>query len=218
MNIFCKLKKWNKKSSLHQGFSLVELLVVISIVGLLTSISVPMVATLTGAGSMTRTISDLAGYLENARAAAMANNTYVWVGVEEADDQQKLVVSAVIGKTGQRSDLNNSNEYVALNKPQIYENVGLGESLNLVGKESEADSLSSGGSLGDFTQNVSGKPTKFDRLLEFSPSGQVKIVKDTPSRWIEIGLQPIKGTTRNQHNVAALQISGLTGQVRIFRP
>jgi type II secretion system protein H len=204
-------------SAKQRGFSLVELLVVIAIVGVLTSISVPMISSLNQAGNVTKTVYDLASTMENARAAAMANNTYVWVGVKGDDRDNRLQVTAVMGKTGQSDDLGNAANYVVLAKPQVYENITLQKSLNVPGKESGAASILEA-DVGEFTQTVLGKSVTFEQVVQFSPGGQVTIVANKPSRWIEIGLQPARANAKTQKNIAALQISGLTGQVRVFRP
>src|SRR3712207_264474 len=66
--------------SLRSSFTLVELLVVVGIVGLLVAVSVPAFNSIVQGGKSTRAIYDVAGFLEAARAEAMARRTYVFVG------------------------------------------------------------------------------------------------------------------------------------------
>lgn len=65
-----------------QGFSLVEMLVVISIASLLSILVTTGLQSVTGS-VLDGQISDISNTLVRARAYAMANNTYVFVGLQE---------------------------------------------------------------------------------------------------------------------------------------
>ncbi len=64
---------------------MVELLTVIGIMAILTAIAIPAVIGMSDASKITQTAYDIAGTLDQARAYAMANNTYVFVGIAEVD-------------------------------------------------------------------------------------------------------------------------------------
>lgn len=65
-----------------QGFTLVEMLAVLAIVGILTTLVAVSFASILSA-AFTSEVSDIASILVRARAYAMANNTYTFVGIQE---------------------------------------------------------------------------------------------------------------------------------------
>ncbi len=67
------------------GFTLVELLVVVGIIIIMMGLMMPAFNAIKGGGDLTKAAYDVAGALEGARAYAMANNTYTWVGFYEED-------------------------------------------------------------------------------------------------------------------------------------
>lgn len=70
-----------------RGFTLVEMLVVISIAGLLSLLVTAGLQSVLGSAYTSET-SNLTNTLMRARAYAMANNTYVFVGLEEVNDSK----------------------------------------------------------------------------------------------------------------------------------
>ena len=106
------------------AFSLVELLIVIAIVAVLSSLALPAFNSIRGAGGLTKTANDIAGILEQARAYAMAQSTYVWVGVRTnlANGTDVLTVGVIASKTGSS---NPAQDVVQLGKITRFENVQL---------------------------------------------------------------------------------------------
>jgi len=125
------------------AFTLIELLVVIAIIIVLTGLVILPMTNINSAGDLTKTTADIAGVLEEARAYAMANNTYVWVGIAESDatvDASKtqtqpgtgrVAVAVAASKDGTRGydvsapSLSSSN-LVAISQLRHFENAHLG--------------------------------------------------------------------------------------------
>ncbi len=72
-----------------QGFTLVEMLTVISIAGILAVLTIPAIQGVQQAGEFDKALYGVSDSLNLARAYAMAENTYVYVGLTELDRSQK---------------------------------------------------------------------------------------------------------------------------------
>jgi len=66
-----------------RGFTLLELLIVVGIIGLLLVLIAPAFTTIRGASNVTSAAYTIKGVLDTARTYAKANNTYTWVGFFE---------------------------------------------------------------------------------------------------------------------------------------
>ncbi len=96
------------------AFSLIELMVVISIIIVLMALLAPAFRSIKGGNDVTAAAYTIKGALEQARAYAMANHTYTWVGFyEEAATNStsgtshpagvgRVVISMVASKDGTR--------------------------------------------------------------------------------------------------------------------
>lgn len=136
----------------HRGadaFTLLELLVVIAIMAVMAAVLLPALTGIKGAGDVNKSAYDIAGILEQARAYAMANNTFVWVGIFEEDPTApattpatagtgRIVVATVASRDGTRgyevtgtlsspawANYNNGANLVAIGRLQRFENLHL---------------------------------------------------------------------------------------------
>ena len=75
------------------AFTLIEMLVVMSIILILLGILVPAFNSIKGSSDMTGAAYDITGILSQARTYAMSNNTYVFVGIVEEDNAQPTTAS-----------------------------------------------------------------------------------------------------------------------------
>lgn len=202
-----------------RAFTLVELLAVIAVMVLLISLTSPLVGSLRSANAMSRSVLEVSTFMEQAQVYAMANKTYVWVGFYEDTAKPSVTIVAVAGVTGAVSDIATAATCRLLNKSQEHYNLRLSKVANLSGLPGmpSADDIADSG-VPEFQQKVGAVTRTFVKVIQFSPQGGARVKPTTISRWIQIGLQPMNGSTPNVKNIAALQIAGLTGQVRIFRP
>jgi prepilin-type N-terminal cleavage/methylation domain-containing protein len=142
----------------RRAFSLVELLVVIVIMGIVMAFVVPAFQTINAANDLTRATTGIAGILQQARAYAMSNNLYVYVGITEVNvdvsaDQVpqtpanataggRVAVAAVAARDGTRgydllstlpdpawTNYNNGGGFLPLNKVSTFDNVHIAASL-----------------------------------------------------------------------------------------
>lgn len=260
-------------ASCRRAFSLVELLAVVAIMGIALVFAVPAFQTLKGANDLTMASNGVAGVLERARAYAMANNLYVYVGIAEVNadvaaaavPQQaatttvggRLALAAVAVRDGTRgyallsslpdpgwTAYNNGSGLIALGNLEVFENVHLVASLGAPPTEGAMARPAVGSTyvLGNAAcKSVTpfawplGSPLSasqcqyyFNKVIQFDPQGVARIQyatnQDNIVRWMEIGLQQTHGSfipavpAAGTGAVAAIQIDGMTGSVRNYRP
>lgn len=127
------------RPSRRQAFTLVEMLVVMAIIIVLVSMVAPVFTSLKGAGDVSKAVYDVAGLVDQSRAYAMSNNTYVYVGFNESDATAAASARQVSGpsKVGRVAVMvvaskDGSNNVAAANlapigKVQIFENLHLAD-------------------------------------------------------------------------------------------
>ena len=80
-----------------RGFTLLELLIVVGIIGLLMVLIAPAFTTIKGGTDVTSAAYTIKGVLDTARTYAKANNTYTWVGFFEEDASSASTNPATAG-------------------------------------------------------------------------------------------------------------------------
>jgi type II secretory pathway pseudopilin PulG len=237
-------------------------LVAISIMLVLMALFMPAMGSLKGAGDVTKAAYDIKGIFDQARGYAMANNTFVFVGIAEVDSSKeasanpqvegtgRIAVAVVASKDGTRgydaasgslpnpawSNLNLGANLVAISKLQRFENLHLAPLFSTIPNSggTTRPSVSSGNYQIGNTACASVTPFdwpigsaigsgqySFQKVINFDPQGvariQTSVNTDTIAQYMEIGLQQSRGTTVSP-NVAAIQIDGMSGTTRIYRP
>jgi prepilin-type N-terminal cleavage/methylation domain-containing protein len=219
------------------AFTLVELVAVMGIIGVLSTLLIPAIETLGSAGTFSTTASELSQTMDEARAYAVSKRTYVYVGIGEfqASAPQdtgntgtgRVAMFAVASRDGSR--IAQTSDFATKAQPISglvrLQNVHLTSITDATGglQRPSNDSVK--------TLNMSGTPVlsfplsgtpryPCKQCIEFSPQGMARVYgsADLPG-FIEIGMIPTKGdATIGTQNVAVVQLSGLTGKSTLYRP
>ncbi|MEM6823009.1 MAG: prepilin-type N-terminal cleavage/methylation domain-containing protein [Verrucomicrobiota bacterium] len=209
------------------GFSLVEMLTVLSIVSVLVSVSVVGFNNNKSGKEIRRAIVETTGFVSYAQIRASAMNTYVYVALSTANtDSVDLLMfesttglDAMDGKTS--FTVNDEPDFVVSQPSVELKGIGFRDSRSSGTTYTPAISTlpTTGGdaiSNCNITYRRGSQTITFDRLITFHPSGQV-LNSGTYSSSMEFGFQE-QNQAIERPNPVAFMISGLTGQVRIFRP
>src|SRR5262249_47997634 len=86
-----KLEATQRDPESIRGFTLLELLIVIGIIGVLLVLIDPAFTSIKGGTDVTSAAYTIQGVLDTARTYAKANNTYTWVGFYEEDVSQPSI-------------------------------------------------------------------------------------------------------------------------------
>jgi type II secretory pathway pseudopilin PulG len=228
---------------------LIELLIVIGIMGLLFAMAGPALSALKGAGDIGKASGDIQGILEQARSYAMANNTYVYVGIQEQDGINptsnngvgQVALGIVASVNGLRpyssspltpSALSASN-ITPVGKVKYFVNLHLtnystvGTNGNLARTTPpDVDMGTNTNSVTTFQIPPSGAAKYFfKRVVEFDPQGVARYQTSSTTfdssikNYLEIPLMTARGNKAiTNPNTAAIQIDGITGAIRLYRP
>jgi prepilin-type N-terminal cleavage/methylation domain-containing protein len=228
------------------GFTLLELLIVVGIIGLLLVLIAPAFTYIKGGNDVTSAAYTIKGALDTARTYAKANNTYAWVGfagsigstvtgnvalcVVASKDGTDLGTS--VNQVGNRIDI--TTAVIPVGKVMRLDNAHIGDTGTPTDDGTDFENrptvninyrIGAQGTQYDSDYYFIEQGTQFDRWIRFSPRGEA-VVKggDTQiTQYAEVGLLPTHGTTIAATinpalgNLVAIQISGLGGDVRIYR-
>ena len=229
-----------------RGFTLLELLIVLGIIGLLLLLLAPAFTTIKGGTDVTGAAYTIKGALEIARTHAKANNTYTWVGFADSIGSNvtgTVALFVVASKDG--SDLGTSVNQVGnriditsgvmpVGKMMRLNNAHVGDTGTPTNDGTDFESraavninyrIGAAGTAYDSDYYFIGQGTQFDRWIRFSPRGEavVKGGSTQITQYAEVGLLPTHGTalagTINpaSGDLVAIQITGFAGNVRIYR-
>ena len=204
-----------------RGFTLIELMVVMSIMVTMMAFSRPMISALVGSNSVNKAISDLSCTLEEARAYAMANNTYVNVGFgttanSPSNPTPSFVVLCLYSIDGTinasaASDLASNAKWLAIGRTLVLNNFNFNDAL---GTSSDATPATT--DIPAFTRAVGNLGVvNFSGCIQFSPRGTARVQVASPARFIKVALD--QSAPMNGKNPFVIRMGGLTGAIEILR-
>lgn len=214
-----------RKESPANGFSLVELLVVISILTLLVAGSMTAFRSGGSSQNVAQGVYEIAGLLEHARGEAVTRQTYVWVGFENLVEggQSILVAGSVCSRDGSAGS--GAANLLALSRGIRIPNLALAEwndlkqsTRDLVPQTNSASLAGNGSSI----QFKAGRST-LTKTLTFTPRGEVMLVGHpdayTPfEALIDVSFRQTRGTEiLPEADDAALLLDGGTGTLKRIR-
>jgi len=231
----CRIDYSSKRlasSGVVAGFSLIELLTVMAILGLLTAVAIPVISGIDRRRDITTSAYGLHDLLEYARSEAMARNTYTWVGFANvpassagnATGGHQVVAAAFCSQDGTPSA--GQSLIGPLVKPMKFKNVKIVASSAL--EQGVRDQLDAVTALSLTAQSgskalPSAGGITFSHSITFTPQG-LAMVKPEPSAQdgfdeaVDIGLVQMTGDTElPSPNDVCLRVLGGSGTARIYR-
>jgi prepilin-type N-terminal cleavage/methylation domain-containing protein len=219
----------NSLCRLSFGFSLIEMLTVLAIISVLSAVTVPMIGSLVGSGSMDKVVSDLGNQIELARSYAMANQTYVRMGFAYNTGSPQSLVSAFFSPTDgtlQSGNMADSTAWSTISRISYFPNVEISDQLNAQSPDTNDDARLTDSLVTTVPgQTLQGTQISFEQnFLQFAPSGEITLAApstvngstswaSTPFRYLSIGLR----SRQIAANEAIVRVSGYTGSVQTLR-
>jgi prepilin-type N-terminal cleavage/methylation domain-containing protein len=213
------------------AFTLIELMVVISIIAVMMALLMPVFNNISGSSGITRATNDVAGMLELARAEAMATRTYVYIGFANAtntDGNSELRIGAVMSLDGSSgtapANLRPITKLVKIPNVRMTDY----STLPQVVKDAADITLRSND---EYVTNFAPTPhlkdkfgdSAFDSCPTVSVSPQGELLHATnPTVFFRttgsVGLVLMRGTVPATSDGAIVSYYGGTGQLRVTRP
>ena len=204
--------KFRKKPP-RLGFSLLELLVVVALLGVLSVLAVPALSGLTRSNTMNKNLLILSGVFEQARQYAISRNTYVWVVLTSASNTgltNSLKVGQIASLDG-TDVLSWSPASTLVSGSSNLEMVGRPQELRMVRIENSA-AADAGASMASV--NITGGTLTFTRAVQFTPTGEARVGASV-SRFIDLAV--LEDSVVGSSNRAVLRLTGLTGKTSVQR-
>jgi type II secretory pathway pseudopilin PulG len=215
------------------AFTLLELLVVMAIVIIVISLTLRGIHGVNSSGKFNKALGDISGILEQGRAYAIAQNTYVWVAFYETNTVNNTPREVFVGmfSSNDGTDPFEWTGTATVPSPaltavtRLYHFTGLHLQTNaLPGAPAATPNFPASAPVFQCrAQGDSGPLTLSDKgavywVVQFTPTGAVRNGAN-PIDAIWLGLQPsFSQNVADSHNVAAVKVNGLTGLTTIHRP
>jgi prepilin-type N-terminal cleavage/methylation domain-containing protein len=218
-----------------RAFTLVEMLTVLGLIALLSAAAVPAFQAFRGASRISRAASDIATTLDQARAYAMANNTYVYVAFAERDMREagkegrgQVIMTVLSSRDGTRSFGTGNQNLLHLGRIHRLEALRLADSLpneDALARPAVESGYRLGNEAFPSASTVDASGYRFSKMIRFDPRGTAGVPGNGSfsaiPKWIEIALSPAGGGgggAEGAGNCAAIVLDGVTGSSKIYRP
>lgn len=188
----------NSRRRHNEAFTLVELLVVVAVILILMALVVPAFTGIGRGKDFSRALQETSDVIEQARSHSMARNTWTFVEFQQpVEDQVDIRVFESIDQSADSAQTNRRQ----LNKTQHLKGVALTKLPDLGQGRPQAD-----------------EDVVPPQMIAISPLGAATIDSSANlTRWIEIGVQGMRGSVALPAERAVIQVAGLTGQTQTFR-
>ncbi len=195
-----------------QGFSLIELLSVVALIGILATATIPALGNMAASSRRTKYLTDVSSLFEGARQYAVAKNTYVWVAFSEnAMNGRPLYACVVASRNGLAQGYGPEDLWAArtFDVPSNAEFIPVTKILTL--GDFDLTSASSLAATARFKVRTGSKEVDLSRSVQFSPSGEAKIGSGVQGN-IAFNTSAIEGHMKDVRDSFA--VNGPTGFVR----
>ncbi|MDF1739078.1 MAG: prepilin-type N-terminal cleavage/methylation domain-containing protein [Verrucomicrobiales bacterium] len=208
----------------REAFSLMELLVVLTVVGLLSALATPSLLTLKSS-SLSAAGMEFSGFLNLCRSKAIAERTSIRVAIvtrtADADDAYRKYAGWEWDKT--TDSYIQYSEWRFLPVSAVFENQVPGYVARSGYAQSEKSVIEGDYVMADGFQNEaevisSDGQTLRIQYLTFSPSGRAYIEGGEKRNLIFVIRESLAGEAQSVDNWIQFTVDTLTGRARIFRP
>ena len=217
----------------QNGFSLIEMLTVMAIIGVLAATVVPPLFGVMAGTSATSATLELSSFLEQSRLYATGNNTYVFVSLLPTKDdanRPELWATAIASNDGSNlyntagttftlgSGANNARQITKIMKIKGFVMKKKGDiDATVVPRPAGSSDIINISTNGKTFTAANG--TVFPVSYWYAPDGSANLPSGLPSR-LEVAIQPNQKQSTSAADAAwasVFQIAGLTGTVRVYR-
>lgn len=218
-----------KRCPKQAGFSLIELLIVIAIVGLMASFAITGFKDMATSHGVGQALADVNSILELARNEAVTRQTYVWAAFRDASNSDGLEIQMALAGSIDGTTNTAGTNLTSISRVVRAKNVGLvpWSSLNSLTQ----DLLENTNTPADLSDNSTGitytynSQSKFtNTTITFTPRGEA-MLKGAPlpsdgfTPLIGIGIVLARGGQKDStgKNDGAVVLDGSTGMSRVLR-
>lgn len=213
----------------ESGFSLIELLIVIAILGLLATFTITGFKDIALSRGVGQAGSDVSSLLELARNEAVTRQTYVWAAFREATNNGALEIQMALAASKDGTTNAASTNLLSISRLVRSQSVGLAE-WSLLKPQTQSLLANSPAPL-DVSKNRSGivytnlTQARFtNTTITFTPRSEAMLsgsptANDGFTPIIAIGIVPARGDQRDstKNDDCAVVIDGSTGMNRVLR-